>query len=65
MPPNPPANGKEQPLSFYEFGDMITFQCIEGYLPVGDLTSLCGTDGTFKYSSISCEPGKNYWLLIF
>jgi len=58
VPPNPPANGKEQPLSFYEFGDMITFQCIEGYLPVGDLTSLCGTDGTFKYSSISCEPVK-------
>ena len=46
-PSSPPNGDLYLDQSMYMFGDSLTVQCRQGYLPRGDLSTTCSVDGSW------------------
>ena len=56
--PPPPVNGFLQPHTNTTEGSVVVFQCDLGFVPEGEMTAVCGSDGqwTPNPGGMTCSP---------
>ena len=56
--PPPPVSGSLQPGANTTEGSVVVFQCDPGFVPDGQMTAVCGSDGqwTPNPGGVSCSP---------
>ena len=56
--PPPPVNGFLQPHTNTTVGSVVVFQCDPGFVPVGEMTAVCGSDSqwTPNPGGVTCSP---------
>ena len=56
--PPPPVDGSVQPYTNTTEGSVVVFQCDPGFVPEGEMTTVCGRDGqwTPNPGGITCSP---------
>ena len=61
--PPPPVNGDlMQPHTNTTEGSVVVFQCDSGFVPEGEMTAVCGSDGqwTPNPGSVTCSPTQTF-----
>ena len=56
--PPPPVNGSVQPYTNTTEGSVVVFQCDPGFVPEGEMTAVCESDGQWvPYpGNVTCSP---------
>ena len=62
--PEVPINGVPFEKEAYMYNEVIEYKCQNGFIVIGDKTSVCGISGTFASTVTSCSLG-NYNLFSF
>ena len=57
--PPSPVSGSVQPHTNTTEGSVVVFQCDPGFVPVGEMTTVCGRNGqwTPNPGDVTCSPG--------